>query len=516
MGLVNDFTQRHAGAIAFFGLFLLLMAGAYYLVASQFDLPMRILLGVSAALIVFAVMESPRRVFAAFGGRRLLYGSNTLLTILIVLGILGAVNFIAAKQSKRWDLTETKQFTLSDQTLKLIQQVNQPLKVKAFFRRDNPARGSADDLLKEYSSRNSLIEVEYIDPDLNPGAAEQLNIRYDGSVVFMLGDKRQESTNTTEAGFTTALLKLLSNEQRKVYFVTGHEERSGTDFARTGFANVKKALEDDNVKVEDLALAATGKVPDDASAVVLASPRKPYLPEEQDALRTYLKDGGRALVLRDPRGGADLNDLLREWGIELDDGIVVDPVASFMNDRVTLVANRYLSSPITQQMRALSLFPLAGQVKVLTETQGLQVTPLIQSSDQSWVEYGEEAKFDEGKDAKGPVPFAVTVEPQEPAPAPGQPAAQDAGKPKTRLMIVGDGDFASNEWTRVPGNQDFFVNGVNWLTGTEDQITIRPRPMDQRMMVLTPAQSNLVLFGSVLFLPGLVLAGGIYTWWRRR
>ena len=45
-------------------------------------------------------------------------------SVLVVLGILIAVNYLSTRQNKRWDLTANQQFSLSEQTVKLLRELD--------------------------------------------------------------------------------------------------------------------------------------------------------------------------------------------------------------------------------------------------------------------------------------------------------------------------------------------------------------------------------------------------------
>ena len=48
------------------------------------------------------------------------------------LGILVAVNYLGARQNKRWDLTANQAFSLSEQTVKILQGLDAPVKFTVF------------------------------------------------------------------------------------------------------------------------------------------------------------------------------------------------------------------------------------------------------------------------------------------------------------------------------------------------------------------------------------------------
>src|SRR4029453_2447648 len=67
-----------------------------------------------------------RQIVGWFGGRNARYGTLAGVSVLVALGILVAVNYVSVRQNKRWDLTANQQFTLSDQTTKLLQGLRAP------------------------------------------------------------------------------------------------------------------------------------------------------------------------------------------------------------------------------------------------------------------------------------------------------------------------------------------------------------------------------------------------------
>ncbi|MBI4476631.1 MAG: hypothetical protein HY654_05625 [Acidobacteria bacterium] len=120
-------------------------------------------------------------------------------------------------------------------------------------------------------------------------------------------------------------------------------------------------------------------------------------------------------------------------------------------------------------------------------------------------------------DKQGPVSIAVAVTGEAPdAKAPDGGKEGEGQKPEARVAAFGDSDFASNNAFGISGNRDLFLNTVNWLSQQENLISIRPKEPEDRRITLTADQQQRIFWLSLVIIPGAVLAGGIYTWWRRR
>lgn len=503
----------------------LVLAGlGYVAVVRDLSTVPRVLLVAGVALLAFFVWARSALVSEALRARGVRYGSNTVVLALVFLGILGMLNFLAGRYPQRWDLTANQRFSLSPQTVSVLQRLPAQVSVTGFFLADDEGRRlAAEDLLKEYAARTEKLTFSFVDPDLQPAAAQAYGIRQSGTLVFQLGDKRQHVLSASESAFTSALLKLTSPE-RTVYWLTGHGERDPSGQDRDGYGLARLLLERENYKVELLSLATRRAVPDDAAAVLLVGPRSALLPEEQQALQAYLEKGGKLYVALDPGQAAreSVNAVLKPWGVEVGSGFVVDADASFFADPRTPVIQRYAAHPITRDFGGvLTVFPLAAPVDYAGGApDDLDRVELLRTSNRAWAEMEhaalddpERAGYDEGRDRRGPLNLAMIVE-RRPAPDAGQaqPAAQ-----RPRLFVVGDSDFAANQLIQTPlGNQDLFVNAVNWVTAAEELITVRPKLAEDRPLVLTPAQFNLVVLTSLGLLPLAVLGLGGLVWWSRR
>src|SRR6266511_1384145 len=239
-----------------------------------------------------------REIAKVFSRRQARYGTLAATSILVVLGILIAINYIGAKQNKRWDLTANKQFSLSDQSRNMLAKLDAPLQVMVFVQ--EPEFPRYQDKMKEYEYASKKVSTEYIDPDKKPTVAKQNQIQQYGTIVFNYKGRTERVTSDSEQDITNGIIKVVTGQQKKVYFTQGHGEKDHASSERDGYNAIAAALGRENYTVDKLVVAQQGAIPDDAAVVVVAGPRTDFFPPEIDALKKYLGKGGKLLLEVDP------------------------------------------------------------------------------------------------------------------------------------------------------------------------------------------------------------------------
>jgi len=486
------------------------------------------------ACVVLYTLGQWREIIAYFKGRNARYGAIAGVSVIVVVAILAIVNYLSQERfNKRWDLTANQQYSLSEQSVKLLRNLDAPVTFRVFDQ--NEALDRYRPRLAEYEYQSNQVSAEYIDMDQQPGQAKQANVDTYGTILIQYKDRTERVNSDAEQDLTNGLIKVITGTQSKVYFVQGHGEKDTADTERNGYSTINDALAKSNYAVEKLVLAQQKDVPADASVVIIGGLRSDLLSQETDMLRRYLQKGGHLLVLLDPpapQGGPTPNveGLLKEWSVDAGNNVVIDASGVgqiFGGDASVPVAATYGMHPITERFNLLTAYPLARSVApTASATEGRVAQTIIETSARSWAETdlkasGEVALNPEAGDKPGPVSIGVVV--TAPAatdtPAP-TPAANTQGeqppKPEARLAVVGDSDFAANFALGIQGNRDLFLNMVNWLAQQENLIAIRPKQADDRRITLTAESSRWIMLMSIFIIPAAVFATGVYTWWRRR
>jgi ABC-type uncharacterized transport system involved in gliding motility auxiliary subunit len=482
-----------------------------------------LLLGVALVSNLEALRERVKSGGARRAGK---YGTSAVLQALLSLALVGMLAFLSTRYHHRWDWTETRTHSLSDQTRKLLDGLDGDVQVTAFYQ--PVAAQAARDLLDRYQYASQRFKVSFVDPQARPGLVKEIGVDEsklgNGLVVVQLGAEKVEVDEPSEQTVTNALVKLTRGKTKKVYFLTGHNEHPADGEGageEQGFQFAREALQNENYSVESLLLAAKGEVPQDADVVVDAGPTRPFHPSELEALKRYLARGGALLVLVDPRAHTDVYGPLAEWGVEVGDDVVVDRVQGLFGRPVSPFAAEYPPHPITEGLREATLFHVARSVQPRAEA-GKAFGVLVRTGAESWAERDVDGLFRSGRaelgadDLKGPVPVAVAGQldlsgaPPQP-PAEGQPAPKQA-----RLVVVGDSDFATNGLLRQFRNRDFFVNSVNWLLGDVEAISVRADTARASRLQLTPQVFAQLRYLSLFVLPEAIAVIGVLVWWRRR
>jgi ABC-type uncharacterized transport system involved in gliding motility auxiliary subunit len=407
------------------------------------------------------------------------------------------------------------------------------VKITYFDRATN--MGAGEDRLKEYRAASPRVKTEFVDPLKDPTKAQSYDARGPWpTIVVERGSNREKIGNDSEQDITNAIIKVTRDEKKTVCFLEGEGERDIEDASDGGFSAAKSALGKSQYETQKVALLREPKVPATCTVFVVAGPQKDLLPPEIDAIRSFVKEGGKALIMIEPEmkeSYPNLTGLLKEWNIETQKDVVLDVSGMgqlFGTGPLTPLALQYPSHDITRDFRLATAFHMARSVQSgSSHVEGVTAQNLVETSPASWAESDltlkEPVGMDEGKGRKGPISLgavatvtASTAPSPSPEPSPSPDAEADAPKAEGRVVALGDSDFASNALLGFQGNQDFFLNTVAWLAQDADLISIRPRDADdQRLFVNKDQQAN-VWWLSIVILPGLFVVLGIAVWWRRR
>jgi len=447
--------------------------------------------------------------------RRTKYGAYVAIYLIVILAVVGAANWLASQYNKTVDVTSNKRFTLSDETVKVANNLKHPVNIYYFDKSDSYER--ARDLLDRYKNLSSKIEISYVDPDKKPDVARVEGMRNFGDIIVDNGEKKETAKGLTEEELTGALVRVSKTGAKTICFVNGSGEHNITDTAREGYSAAKEAIEKSNYKTQAISLIEKPEVPKTCSVVVVGGPKNDYLDPTIEALRTYVKTGGRVVLSFDPvlnlpaqkmGDTPKLAALATEWGITPKGDVILDlSSASRLFGQLSPVAGSYEQHPIVRVMQDITaVFPLARSLEVKAPAE-----KLFSSTADSFGLTNPKLPIKEsdlGTAAKGP--FLL-----------GAAATIGTGANQGRVVVVGSSNWMANFLNAPPvgnqlGNRDLTLNVMNWLTSDEDLISIRPKAPEDRRLNISGNGLRMVFFTSLIFLPLVVIASGISVWWGRR
>ena len=518
--------------VGWLGVLCLLGAGALAVFVPWLTRLRWILVIAGAVLLLASLLLNAREAQGVLGRRGTRYGAGAAVMILLALGVVVFANALSSRHSVRWDFTENRRNTLSPQTVQVLKTLKTPVEAIAFFRTDTPGKRPAEDLLGQYRAQSGgKFTWRLEDTDKAPGLAREYGVESYGTVVIKGGGpdaaRTEKILDAEEEKLTNALVKVTRSGKRTVYVIKGHGEREVTNTEKAGFSQARDQMAQANYEVKDLLLAREPKVPDDAAVVIVPGPKTDLFPQEIAALDAYIARGGKALFMATPFQAEGLRTYLEKYGILLDDDVVIEvnPLGQlFGTGPLVPIVSQYDQHPITKDLAGvMTLFPLTRSVEaVKSPPKGTVIQPLAKTSAQSWGET-DKSVFSKGQanpdpgEKTGPLAVALVATVDVESKPDAKTEGAEPKKPvKARIVVVGTADFASNQFLGAQGNKDFFLNVVSWLAEEEDLLSVRPKDTKQNPIVLTSAQSNLVLWLPLAILPGAVVICGMMVMARRR
>ncbi len=474
---------------------------------------------------------------------------NLVLQAGLFLTFIGGLNYLARSHTWRFDLTRYRRYSLSAETLSYLHELSRPVHIVVTVdgQTDNP---EVEGLLREYmyateANSQGRVTVEYVDIYQNRRTTEKYGIEQANIILLLCGEKRRALTETElyraenrvrkafvgEQAVTDAILDVSNPERKKIFFLVGHGELRPDDVdPARGLSTVRDQLRLRNYDVETLEIAGTGKIPPDAAVLVSVAPQDPYTPFEQEALRRYLSEkAGRLILFLAPGRRSGLTNLLiDDWGVQVDDDLVIDLGSENMTEDGDLIVRAYAQHPITQVLldykellrigNARSVRPLPGR----PAEAGLTVVTLAATSTSAWGEVDYQRRgiqpFTPGLDIKGvsqmdpPNRLGVAIASEKVAVRGSLPFSVPGG----RIVVIGTGDMISNSRFADTGSEGFFLGAVNWTVGRDTALNVPPRPITRFQLSLSAAQLARLRYTLMLALPGLAAVLGIAVYWTRR
>lgn len=439
---------------------------------------------------------------------------------LLFLAAIGLLAWLSTQYVQQSDWTAGGRNSLSDDSVRLLGELKEPIIITAFARDHEALRNQIRDLVTRYQRSKADIELNFVNPDAEPERVRELGVTMDGELRVAYQGRSERVQELSEQALTNAILRIAREGERWIAFLTGHGERDPLGQANHDLGNFGSELTRKGLKVQSINLAQTPDIPTNVSLLVIASPQVKLLPGEITLLKAYIERGGNLLWLGDPNETAGTDWIAEQFGIEFLPGIIVDATTQMFgiqNPDFVLVPE-YPDHVVTRELRALTLFPGSAALE-WDRRDGWEGSALLSSLARAWTELGElqgEVRFDAGGDERpGPLDIAFALTRTLDTQNKDSQGETDEAR-EQRVVITGDGDFLSNTYLGNGANLDLGLNLVHWLSHDDNFIAIRAKSAPDQNLTLSGTAQAMIGFGFLFVLPALLLGAGLFIWIRRR
>ncbi len=481
----------------------------------------------------------------------------------LILASIVIANLIALNINLRIDFTENKIYTLSNSTKTILKNLKDIVNIKLVASPQLPpqvelVRRDVKDILSDYERfSKGNVKINIISP--KPGSKEENEIRslgiapvqfqvlsrgefqvkqgYFGLAVLYGAEKEVipyiEDTSNLEYQLTSFIQKLTNPKKKKIYFLTGHGEKSINNEYSSFSQNLEKLYE-----VSELNLSEKNKeIPSDCETLIVAGPSQKIPDKERSLLEKYISNGGKAFFLIDQvnvtpqilsatKSENSFADFLERYGIKVNSDLVYDLRS---NESVSFgggIVSYILPYPfwlkvfkaseqalIAQNLErivlpwASSLEILANKAKEVKVIKLLETSPYASHQTDFFLINPDQEFRTKKKDLKKYLLAAALI---------GNFSSKKEST--SRLIIVGESDFLTNQFTQSSSdNLSFGLNAIDWLTKEESLINIRAKKMSMRALVFhSDTEKEILRYLNLLGVPLIIVVYGFYRILKRR
>lgn len=461
--------------------------------------------------------------------------SKTVVIVTILIAIFIGINILVQKLDiADIDVTENKLYTLSEESIEQIENIDKDVLIYFFGFQDNE---KTLDLAKQYSRANSKISIEDININDRPDLAEKYELEDGNSAIVVKSNDREkilttedlysydyttyEEIDLTEQKLTNSILDVTADEKPVIYFLTGH----GEYLVSSHMTILSAYLENEVNEVKSLDLLVTNKIPEDISVLAICSPTEDFTDFETQIIIEYINNGGKVIYLNDPTFEGNLPNIqkiLDLFGMSFDnEGILFEEDTNKMVMQTpNLIIPNISYTDITKEIVSDGGIAMLNASKIdfksdeEIENLGLTIDKMITSSKTSFyrnnLTINSNSKTNE--DEEGEFTIGAVINKQIDA------------NTTSSLIVFANNAFATDYQINISNqtipaiylynNKDLILNSISYLTNKEDRITIR-KDVGIVSYTVTEAQDRLIraiIFG----VPLIIITIGIIVWQLRR
>ncbi|MGB7768898.1 MAG: GldG family protein [Verrucomicrobiia bacterium] len=477
-------------------------------------------------------------------GRRWKIGFNVVVRTVLVLAVVAMVNYLGGLFPERFYLSSQTRIKISPRTVDVLRSMTNHVTVTLYYDTQDDFYPTIVSLLNEYRAVNPNLSIQTVDYIRNAGEAEKikseydLNLPTDKNLIIFACDGRHKAfsgdalTKYTleqvpnakerefrrkpvafygEEAFTSMLLAVINPKPFEAYFLQGDGEPSLTDGGSAGYLKFAAILAQNYIQVRPLELSGDNPVPSDCNLLIMAGPRTMFSNLELQKIDQYLSRGGRLFLLLDyssiqhPTG---LNDMLRQWGVNVGEDVVQDPQNTSSSAEQDVIVYNFADHPVVNPLTGLLLQLILPRPVGRIDWQN----PPADAPKVEELAFSGPDSVLMGERGLPPRRYSLMVAVEQSG-VKGVASASSG----TRMVVVGDSLFLDNQLIEYGANRDFVGYAVNWLLARPTLLKgVGPRPVVEFRLLMTQVQQRNVRWLLLGALPGGVLLLGGLVWLRRR
>ena len=467
--------------------------------------------------------KKPGRIRKSFSSRQFKSGAYSSVITVIVIALAVIVNLVFNKLDLSTDLTSDSLFTLTKESQKVLKDVKDDITIYYMV-----ASGSEQDyiqrVIKQYNKVSDNIKVVKKDPVVYPnfskkyvddavsdndvivvdnttGAAKYVSnsdMLYSDQYSYYSTGSSEEYLDV-EGQITSAIQNVLSTDKKKIYMVTGHDEKSISD-------SLSKALEKMNVEVKEISLVTQKNVPDDCSLLIDYGPQSDLRDSEKTVMLNYLKKGGTAVLMPGyvEKDTPNIDEILDYYGMSIDKGIIYEGAGHYENYLNWLVPTINTDADVMSKFDDKD-YVVIGSSQSIKEAKksslrsDLTLTDLLTTSKQSLLKKDPSSQNTDKEKGDVDGPFATAVY-----------AEETLDKGTTKLTVI-----ATNEV-----QDDLMQNVISGMLGDSGDGTaatsIEAKSLSSSTITMSAGSAIMWSIVLVILVPAGLLLAGFGIWFTRR
>lgn len=471
-------------------------------------------------------------------------GSYSVGITALVVGIIIVVNLIAGQipeSVRNIDISDNRLYEITDTSRDMLKELDQKVTFRVFAE-----KSSADErirtFLEKYAALSDEIQLEWVDPVLHPSELTENNVE-ENTILVSCEDTEKTTTISFddilmtdeysyymtgsadatefdgEGQLTSAVNYVTSDSQKKIYYTTGHGEKTFSD-------SVNDLIDKSNMTTEELNLLMTNEIPEDCDLLFLYSPTKDITEDEKTLLDNYLKEGGKIYILYGDTEEEipNLDALLNTYGIERADGYIADMSRNYQGNYYYIFPQITAADEIADGLTSdMVLVVNAHGFQIVDPAEDTVTTTEFMSTSDNAYAVTEESQ-EQGTYSLGAVAEIEAAAEDDSEDTDESEDTSDSEDETTeeeqeqgRLTVVSADTLIDEQITEGMStleNLDLFMNTISANFDDVENTAIEAKSLE--VTYNTMQHAGWISLGIIFGIPLIILVYGTVKWWKRR